>query len=240
MAITDKGKAWELRNSIWMLWAILTFGFFNYISFFYISYRVKQKKWFIAGIIYSLLFILAIVAMDVISSEHWFADLSLGAFLLGWIVSIVHVFRIRTEYLLRLEARFTTGQKDLEIQSLKEQIERENARNIMVNRVVDTPEEIVLEEKNEVKSEESVAVIDINTASEEEIAKVPGIGALFAKKVVEARGKENGFTSFDHFAEVLSIQPHLIGKMKPYLKFPENNQTETDPMKRSEGRIVDF
>ena len=52
MAITGRGKGWEMRNSIWMLWAILTFGFLNYVSFYYISYRVKQRKWFFAALIY--------------------------------------------------------------------------------------------------------------------------------------------------------------------------------------------
>lgn len=233
MAITGRGKGWEIRNSIWMLWAILSFGFLNYVSFYYASYRVKQRKWFFAALIYSFIFIMTIVVIEVFPEEHWMTDVAIATFLLGWVFSIVHVFKIRTEYLLRLEATITTGQKEREIQSLKEQITREYGGTAEA-----APKTAAVPRAMEQKSEEKIDIVDINTASEEEIAKVPGIGALFAKKVLEARSRENGFASLDHFVEVLSIKPHLAEKMKPYLAFPE--KTQTSSLEKTEGRIVDF
>ncbi|MBS4218456.1 helix-hairpin-helix domain-containing protein [Bacillus sp. FJAT-49711] len=234
MAITNKGKAWELRNSIWMLWAIFSFGFLNYISFFYTAYRVKQRKWFIAGIIYSLILIMNMVVTEIVSKDHWVYDLSMATFLFGWIFSVFHVYKIRAEYLLRLEARITSGQKEKEIQSLKEQIKREYSGIEPFHHANDDSKETLIQTNHE----EEMGIIDINTATEEEIARVPGIGALFAKKVVEARDKENGFTSFDHFAQVMSIKPHLIAKIKPHLAFPEKPKLKIS--ERAEGRIVDF
>ncbi|MBS4196297.1 ComEA family DNA-binding protein [Lederbergia citri] len=234
MAITNKGKAWELRNSIWVLWAIFSFGFLNYVSFFYASYRVKQRKWFIAGIIYSIIFIMTMVVTEIFPEEHWVYNLTMVAFLLGWIFSVFHVFKIRPEYLLRLEARIASGQKEKDIQSLKEQINREYSGAEPFLRSNNDSKTTTIQPKHE----EEIDIININTATEEEIARVPGIGALFAKKVVDARYKENGFTSFDHFTEVLSIKPHLVEKMKPYLAFPE--KTKSNAPERAEGRIVDF
>lgn len=83
-----------------------------------------------------------------------------------------------------------------------------------------------------------IHIVDINMATEEEIAKVPGIGSLFAKKVVSVRNEEKGFKSFDHFVEVLLVKPHLIGKIKPHLVFSETGRPEQN--KKTEGRIVDF
>ena len=173
------------------------------------------------------------VLTEVFPEEHWMTDVVIAAFLIGWIFSIVHVFKIRTEYLLRLEATITTGQKAKEIQSLKEQITREYGGTVEAASKTAAVSRVMKQ-----KSEEKVDIVDINTASEEEIAKVPGIGALFAKKVLEARSRENGFTSLDHFVEVLSIKPHLAEKMKPYLAFPE--KTQTSSLEKTEGRIVDF
>ncbi|ONK22684.1 hypothetical protein BLX87_15035 [Bacillus sp. VT-16-64] len=233
MAITSKGKGWELRNSIWMLWAILTFGFFNYVSFYYISFRVKQKKWFFAALLYSSIFITTMVINNIFSEEHWMLGVGAVFLIVGWAVSIIHVFKIRPEYLLRLEAKMASGHKEREIQSLRKQITREYGGTVKSSSTVAPVQQTVKE-----KPEDTIQLIDINTASEDEIAEVPGIGALFAKKVVEARSGSNGFTSFDHFVEVLAIKPHLAEKMRPFLVFPE--ETENSSLEKSEGRIVDF
>lgn len=246
--ITNKGKVWELRNSIWMLWAILTFGALNYISLFYASNKVKQKKWFIAGIIYSIIFIFMMVISEVVPTKHWLYDLTLAAYLIGWIASIIHVFKIRPEYLLRLEAKISTGYKEKEIESLKRKISQEyvtkspienTQKSIITSPVTEQSkvvQEKVINESKEVPSEKKI--IDVNTASEQEIAKIPGIGSIFAKKVISVRNQQNGFKSFEHFIETLSVKPHLIEKIKPYLAFPESSSN--DLVKKSEGRIVDF
>ncbi|MBU5268242.1 helix-hairpin-helix domain-containing protein [Virgibacillus proomii] len=231
MAITSKGKGWELRNSIWMLWAILTLGFFNYISFYYISFRVKQRKWLFAALVYSLIFITWTIITEIYPEKHWMTDVAFSVFLLGWIVSIVHVFKIRKEYLLRLEVKIASGQR--EIQSLREQIRREYGGTVEAASKVAPVQQEVKE-----KPKDTVKMIDINTASEDEVAEVPGIGALFAKKVIEVRKREDGFTSFEHFVQTLSIKPHLAEKMRPFLVFPEKPATSS--LKKSEGRIVDF
>ncbi|MFK2825997.1 helix-hairpin-helix domain-containing protein [Bacillus sp. B190/17] len=247
--ITEKGKVWELRNSIWMLWAILTLGFFSYVSFFYASYKVKQRKWFIAGIIYSALFIMLIVVMESVPVDHWFYNVTFMIYFIGWIASIVHVFKIRPEYLLRLEAKISSGYKEKEMQSLKQKITQEYAaahsikreeHSIADNHVVEEQPEMIqpVEKEKEKEPSSEVQMIDVNKASEADIAKVPGIGGLFAKKVISVREQENGFTSFDHFVEALAIKPHLIEKIKPYLIFPDHSHPEQT--KKTEGRVVDF
>lgn len=246
--ITEKGKGWEFRHSIWMLWAILTFGALNYISFYYISYKVKQRKWFIAGIIYSILFILVMVVSELFPTEHWVYDVTLAAYLLGWIASIVHVFKIRPEYLLRLEAKISSGHKEKEIASLKHKIAQEYGTTTASEKRDNTNTNSIHHEQQKMVSQETInaiketsteiQIIDINTASEQEIAKIPGIGTIYAKKVVSVRSQENGFQSFDHFVEALSVKPHLIEKIKPHLSFPENPSIQ--PVKKPEGRIVDF
>ncbi|CAM4239248.1 ComEA family DNA-binding protein [Lederbergia lenta] len=244
--ITSRGKLWEYRNSIWMLWAILTLGFFNYISFFYTSYRVKQKKWFIAGIIYAILFFMMVVITEIVNRDHWLYDLFFALYLLGWIASIIHVFKMRPEYLLRLEAKVTFG-REKELESMKQMIAREygktnDSRQVEKPKVatIKSLQQISLEEaeKDEEIGSEVVHTIDLNTATEEEIANVPGIGSLFAKKIITVRNQEKGFKSFEHFVEILSVKPHLIEKIKPYFSF--SDQPNPEQTNKMEGRIVDF
>lgn len=240
-SLTSKGKAWEYRNSLWMLWSLLTFGVFNYISFFYISRKVKQKKWFRAGIVYSVIFIFTMIAPD---SLAWLL-------ILGWIASIIHVFKVRTEYLLRLEAMQASGYKKREIDRLKETIAKEYDRPSFKNDVPDpridekAPVKVksaqIVEAEHKENPEKSYVDerIDINTATEKEIANIPGIGSIFAAKIVTVRNQENGFQSFDHFVHILSVKPHLAERMKSHISFSNLSHNE-QRVKKTEGRIVDF
>ena len=47
--ITVRGKKWERKNSLWVIWSL--FGFSS-ISFLNIGIKAKEKKWIITGIIY--------------------------------------------------------------------------------------------------------------------------------------------------------------------------------------------
>ncbi|WP_349409947.1 helix-hairpin-helix domain-containing protein [Pseudalkalibacillus sp. SCS-8] len=231
--ITNKGKVWEWRNSIWMLWALLTFGFLNYVSFYYISYRVQQRKWAISGIVYSIIFIIAIATVDLVPEEHWLSDVTIGAYLLGWIVSIIHVFRARTEYLIRLEARHTYGQQELKI--LKTRIKQEYTSEGFDGSFENSMPHV---EGNLQHDSDNTIVVNLNEGTEEEIANVPGIGGLFAKKVVAVRQQEGGFRSFDHFVQALSIKPHLVEKIRPHVVLPSPGRSE--PQHKPAGRIVDY
>ncbi|MFG6497304.1 helix-hairpin-helix domain-containing protein [Fictibacillus sp. UD] len=239
-SVTDRGRFWEIKNSIWMLWVFLTFGFFNYISFFYVSYKVKQRKWFIAGILYSIPFILMMITADTALSDTWLDDVGTMSYIIGSIVSIIHVIKIRPEYLLRLDAKLSSGYKEKEIDHLKKTIAREygatpviDKQPVLTNTTGD--EQIGYNVKKEMRVEQVV----INETTEEELAKVPGIGGLFAKKIISTRSQENGFQSFNHFVEVLSVKPHLAEKIKPYLLFPEKEHVVASTNK-TEGRVIDF
>lgn len=239
-SLTSKGKEWEFRNSLWILWTLLSFGFLNYVSFFYVSRKVKQKKWFRAGIVYSVFFIIFVLATDAFAT----------VFVISWFVSIFHVFKIRAEYLLRLEAIQASGLNKRGLDKLKETIakeyERPNSNYLKSNKRVEEIAPIIPQnqpaERDFNKKEERSIIdkpIDINNASEIEIAEVPGIGSIFASKIVAVRSQENGFRSFDHFVQTLSVKPHLAEKIKSHISFSHNSYTEQQ-VKKTEGRIVDF
>ena len=239
-SLTSKGKAWEYRNSLWMLWTLLTLGFLNYVSFFYIARKVKQKKWFRAGVVYSLFFIVFALASDSFATIY----------IISWIVSIFHIFKIRTEYLLRLEAVQASGLKNRELDKLKETIAREYDRpdSNFVSSDTRVEERAPIMPHNQPPERDSNKIkerniieksIDINTASEKEISEVPGIGSIFATKVIAVRSQENGFKSFDHFVQTLSIKPHLAEKIKSHVFFSTTSHNE-QRVKKTEGRIVDF
>jgi DNA uptake protein ComE-like DNA-binding protein len=80
--------------------------------------------------------------------------------------------------------------------------------------------------------------VNINSATEEEIASLPGIGPLLAKKAVQYRETERLFHSAEDFASVLKLTPHILGLLRTVLVV---DQTEAStPKKQPAGRVVDY
>lgn len=232
---TSKSKLWEVLNSLWILWAVLTVGFLNYISFFYIAYKVKQKKWTIAGIIYALPFIAFMIISEIVSENHWLYNLVLAIFFIAWFISIFHAFKVRSEYLLRLEAYKSVKNKDIE--KMRKNIASEYGTNTTINAEMETKEnnKNPIDEPN-IKKESHVP-IDINTATEEEIGAVPNIGVILAKKVVSIRHEIGMFLSIEHFGEMVGLKPHILERIRPYIKVVLKEDQESS---EQNGRVVDI
>lgn len=100
MAVTAKGRRWELLHSLWIGWTF-TLGFFNWVAFLYIGLRAKQRKWIYWGLFYSIPFVLAMLTPN---SVDWLWNVIVALTIVLGIIGIIHAFRIRDEYLLHVEA----------------------------------------------------------------------------------------------------------------------------------------
>ncbi|MGZ4032298.1 MAG: helix-hairpin-helix domain-containing protein, partial [Tumebacillaceae bacterium] len=57
-------------------------------------------------------------------------------------------------------------------------------------------------------------LIDLNHATEEEIATLPGIGMIYAKRAVSEREAMGGFQSLEQFAQKLGFKPHVAQRIQ--------------------------
>lgn len=57
--------------------------------------------------------------------------------------------------------------------------------------------------------------VDLNRASAEELATLPGIGEAKAAAIVEYRKSSGAFTSVDELESVRGIGPALVAKLRP-------------------------
>lgn len=97
---SSKGKSWRFRHSLWIGWTF-ALGFFSWLAFVYIGLRTHHPRWLLWGAFYAApLMLFAIFTVNL--PQRW-SDITLNATVVLGIVSVVHAFLIRKEYLLRLE-----------------------------------------------------------------------------------------------------------------------------------------
>ncbi len=80
--------------------------------------------------------------------------------------------------------------------------------------------------------------VNINSASEEEIAKLPGISVIIAKKIIQYRQLNNGFKTQEEFFEKMNIKPHFQKTLSPMIIIKEAKKKKNKP--QNDERIIDF
>ena len=60
-------------------------------------------------------------------------------------------------------------------------------------------------------------VVNVNTASAEELQLLPGVGESRARAIVSLRKSRGGFRSVDELVEVKGIGPTLLERLRPFV-----------------------
>lgn len=104
-----------------------------------------------------------------------------------------------------------------------EHILEETSTKILEKRV-DSDQELYdfSNDKKDVKKDKSVEVnfskININTADNNLLTELPGIGEKTAEKIIALRNKKNGFNALDELKEVKGIGDKKFDKIKNLIK----------------------
>lgn len=64
------------------------------------------------------------------------------------------------------------------------------------------------------QTREPAEPIDVQTASADEIAELPGMNRTKARRAVKTRTKQGGFVSIEQFGEAAGLQPHEIVRLR--------------------------
>lgn len=71
---------------------------------------------------------------------------------------------------------------------------------------------------HEVKKETVIQLLELNSASEEELLAIPGIGPFFAKNILKQRENLGGFISLNQLLECWKFDDEKLAVVKPYMK----------------------
>jgi hypothetical protein len=202
-----RSRAWELEHSWWLFLILLSFGFMTWAAFAYIWLRTKVHGWGIAAFGYLALIVAAMLLLSH-EQDTWEVSVGTVALIACWAGGFVHglAWRRRALDLLSLDEdpRLREARRRLAQRSGAAELAREHpslAREAGIGRDADT----------------FGGLIDVNGASAEELAELPGFNLELARRVVEVRQKIDGFDNVDDFANVLDLPPRLVDAIRDRL-----------------------
>jgi hypothetical protein len=106
VSVTSRGKRWELLHSLWMGWTFTLF--FGWVAFIYIRFRARRYRWILWGLLYLTVFIVFVTT----SPASEIAQATTSLMIVAGIVSIVHAFMVRNDYMMSLEYRMHEAAQD--------------------------------------------------------------------------------------------------------------------------------
>jgi competence protein ComEA len=80
--------------------------------------------------------------------------------------------------------------------------------------------------------------VDLNRASAEELATLPGIGAAKAAAIVEFRTSSGAFASLDELEAVRGIGPALVAKLRPHVTLGSQGGAKSPSKAGTKGRTA--
>lgn len=83
-----------------------------------------------------------------------------------------------------------------------------------------------------------IKVVNINSADENEIAKLPGINIITAKRIIKYRDEQGEFSSVEEICRIFKIKAHFQEKLEHQISF--NKVGEKKNKKQTNERIIDF
>ena len=223
--------SWKIVHSLWVLisFIIFLYGF----GIIIVALKSKQRQWLIEGVIYQIIAFLPFIFINTSLQDSVFL-----IFFLAWIIAIIRSFMIRGKYLNILAA--TNNEKYI----------RPNHDNIKFNNDInynntdnhitfDTIPDNSSNEKNNTITfgnntdsqltpkniTENYSMININTATADEISNIPGFNPLYANQIIQMRQSNNYVKSFDDLAQKLNLNKNELEQIKHYIiiSSPENS-----------------
>lgn len=282
--LTSFGRSWERWHSLWTGWALGFFGLFSWLSFLYAGLRAGKRSWLIWSGVYALPWIPFIIAVPPEGQEDppgfGVFDVAMVLFLILWVLSSIHAFRIRGEYLLRIAERRTqkrsasagsaasvaatgsmqggnrppaawygdpaggTGQRWWNGSEWTARTQDPSPSVSTIYSDTATPSGPSTTDRHSGafdpesgRQDELAQPLDLNSAREEELAALPGIGGILSKRIVAERHERGGFGSVEEMALAVALKPHVLQRLRSLVTA---GQRPTTPSERPRGRVVDF
>ena len=261
MSVTHKGSGWELSHSLWIIWSFFALC---WVSFLIIGHGAKKRLWTLIGAGYAVLFALWL-ALTEADKESTTADIgtTIGIFVL--LGGIIHCFLVRKDYLRRRAIIETEGYWVDEMELERQRMHREQGITNSVDEAREKLRRRIEERQNASRQETTqpttpsqqaaprqaaprpaaatapAETIDINTCDVTQLASLPGVSMILARKAIGIRNERGGFKSVDEFCEAIQLKPHFVVQVQDMATCSATSTPdEPSAPETPSGRKLDF
>ncbi|MNJ40700.1 Helix-hairpin-helix motif protein [compost metagenome] len=137
------------------------------------------------------------------------------------VVSIIHGFIIRRDYLTRLEFKLVyEAERERTLAAEYGVIlESKDANPLQqsVQPVIHTQRNHTQQREKKITTTSPSSLLNINTASEDELADLPGVGIILAKKAVNHRQRNGNFEKLNDFFVLLELKDYEFDRLLPLI-----------------------
>lgn len=237
-------RKWRLRNSAWMLWGILSVGMLAFIGWAYVGIRTRRRAWILiaAGLLIFTVAYAAIVTPLALpgkgesgTPEQRSIQSTIGGVILvvwlgstaaGWVANRKWlVWRANAQSADPWYATATAGRAD--------PVASQSSVGETINRAVG---EAIAPTVAASQSPGSRPMVELNSATRDELMQLPAVDGSTADKILVARGRSGGFSSPTDLVTLAGIPPHIFAPMQEYIAVEKSAPTE--PI--ADGRRLEF
>lgn len=156
-SLTVRGKKWERKNSLWILWSLFTLAGVGFIK---IGRKAKEKKWIAIGIFYLIFLWGSLFVVDILDEKAM--ETYSMIYCVVYIGSIVHSFIVKKSYLIKYDKVLHKKELELEDEKIK--------RNLLEQEKIQQQKNIELEKMKILQEYEQAKInnekMDKNSSTE--------------------------------------------------------------------------
>jgi Helix-hairpin-helix motif len=243
---------WRISHSAWMLPSILCIGILTGASFLYIGVRARRKAWWIPGIVYLVVGLGCFVAFGVAEDDSFQADLTIGGLIAIWLGGITHAILINREWLRWYAYYGSPWYRQTPIAGYpfappggyaappgyppQASALQHGAPQYYSHGPVAQP--APAQPAPAPAPSAPVGPLDVNLATPEQFASLPGFDAARAQWTIAERNMRRAFGSVEEFAAAAQLAPHEFAQLRGMVVCPPH-QWPNDQTPPTSGRVVD-
>ena len=259
-------RVWRLRNGAWMLWGLVSFGLLWGVGFAIIGVRARNRTWLILSGIW-VAFLIAYIAVVGVTDTPGKGEPSTpissalgGALMVSFITGGALAWFVNRKWLIWLArngrrrpwysaAVSTIGPISTESESPEAAVDRalrmpEPAHIPAMPPVVAPAEPLVTSPAPAAAyapgtvTTPAPAQIDLNEATRDQLASLPGIDQAWAEHIINMRARVGGFRASADLVTVANVQPHVFAGIRDRIFVNLTRTQKSAPA--ADGRRLEF
>jgi Helix-hairpin-helix motif len=245
-----KGPAnlsWRLGHSAWVLAPALSFGCLGAAGFLYVGIRAKRPAWWIPGIVYSVITFACLVFGGGAPKDSVAQNVAFTLLIGLWLASVIHALVINPEWLRwratyqpwyqQPQQYYAGGPHQFAAPQQATLPPQFQTPPVIPSPIVPAPQQFQPTPAFPQPPQQFVTV-DVNTATEQQFATLPGFTPPRISHVLEVRQSRGGFTDVNDFVAAAGLAPHEFVAIRDRLTCSPPPVPD-DRDFGSHGRIVD-